>query len=80
MNRQMLTDRFVSSREAAPAGKRLDYHDATAPGLSLHVTDKGSRSFVLITRYPPNPKKPDPPRAIAFGRPSQGARMARSDR
>jgi integrase len=58
MNRQVLTDRFVGSRKAAPAGKRLDYHDATVPGLSLHVTDKGSRSFVLIARYPSNPKNP----------------------
>jgi integrase len=56
MTRQVLTDRFVSSRKPAPAGKRIDYHDATVPGLALHVTDKGSKSYVLIARY--NSKNP----------------------
>jgi len=56
--RQNLTDRFIKSREAAPAGGRKDYADAIVPGLSLRVTDRGHKSFVLVARYPLNPRNP----------------------
>jgi hypothetical protein len=58
VSRQNLTDRFINSRKPAPAGKRFDYPDAIAPGLSLRVTDRGHKSFVLVTRYPSNPLHP----------------------
>jgi integrase len=58
MARKNLTDRFIKTREAAPAGQRRDYHDAIVPGLALRVTDRGHKSFVLIARYPMKPKDP----------------------
>lgn len=58
MSRENLTDRFVNSRKPAPKGQRDEYGDAIVPGLALRVTDRGHKSFVLITRYPSNPKNP----------------------
>jgi integrase len=58
VSRENLTDRFVNSRKPAPDGQRHDYSDAIVPGLALRVTDRGHKSFVLITRYPSNPKNP----------------------
>jgi integrase len=58
MPRQNLTDRFIRSRKPALLGKRDDFLDAVVPGLALRVTDRGHKSFVLIARYPSNPKHP----------------------
>jgi integrase len=58
MARQTLTDRFIHSRKPAPAGRRDEYLDSIVPGLALRVTDRGHKSFVLVTRYPSNPKNP----------------------
>ena len=58
MARNKLTDRFIASRKNAPEGKRDDYQDAIVPGLALRVTDRGHKSFVLVARYPSNPKNP----------------------
>jgi integrase len=58
VSRQILTDRFIKSRKKAPTGKRNDYPDALVPGLALRVTDRGHKSFVLVTRYPSNPEHP----------------------
>jgi integrase len=58
MARQNLTDRFINSRKNASPGKRDDYPDAIVPGLALRVTDRGHKSFVLLTRYPSNPVHP----------------------
>jgi integrase len=58
VSRQNLTERFVNSRRHAPPGKRDDYPDAIVPGLALRVTDRGHKSFVLVTRYPSNPIHP----------------------
>src|SRR5215831_7960543 len=60
MARNKLTDRFIASRKNAPEGKRDDYQDAIVPGLALRVTDRGHKSFVLVARYPLNPKNPTP--------------------
>jgi integrase len=56
--KQILTDRFIKSRKAAPGGRRLDYPDAIVPGLALRVTDRGHKSFVLIGRFPLRPEHP----------------------
>jgi Arm DNA-binding domain len=53
-----LSDRYVKSRPAAPAGERVDYADAIVPGMVLRVTEKGHKSFVLWARYPLQPKNP----------------------
>jgi integrase len=58
MARIVLTDRFIKSRRPAPAGERHDHWDALVPGLALRVSDKGAKSFVLIARFPANPKNP----------------------
>src|SRR6266480_1508098 len=58
VTRQNLTERFINSRKNAPAGKRNDYHDVIVPGLALRVTERGHKSFVLVTRYPSNPAHP----------------------
>ena len=58
MPRQNLTDRFVNSRKPAAAGRRDEYGDGIVPGLALRVTDRGHKSFVLVARYPSNPKNP----------------------
>jgi integrase len=47
-----LTDRAIAGVKAAPPGKRRLLWDAIVPGLALRVTDRGNRSFVLVTRYP----------------------------
>lgn len=58
MAKQNLTDRFIQSRKPAPQGRRDDYLDAVVPGLALRVTDRGHKSFVLVARYPLNPRNP----------------------
>jgi integrase len=58
LTRTNLTDRFIRSRQPAPAGRRHEYQDAIVPGLALRVTDTGHKSFVLVARYPTNPKNP----------------------
>src|SRR6266478_4032600 len=56
MPRENLTDRYIKTRKPAPIGKQVDYPDAVVPGLALRVTSRGSKSFVLIARYPLFPK------------------------
>lgn len=51
MARVNLTDRAVSAAKAEP-GTRLELHDALTPGLTLRVTDKGAKSWVLRYRNP----------------------------
>jgi integrase len=51
-----LTSRFVESRNAAMAATVDHYHDSIVPGMALRVTDTGSKSFVLLGRFPANPK------------------------
>jgi hypothetical protein len=50
--RKILTDRTIVDLKPAPQGKRYDAFDGIVPGLVVRVTDKGNKSFVLITRYP----------------------------
>jgi integrase len=47
-----LTDRGIRALPPAPLGKRHLAWDALVRGLAVRVTDRGQRSFVLITRYP----------------------------
>jgi integrase len=44
-----LTDLFVE-RVAGPAKGRLEYFDASFPGLALRVTDKGAKSWCVFYR------------------------------
>lgn len=47
-----LTDRAIHSLKPSPAGKRRIVWDAIVPGLGVRITDRGVKSFVLVTRYP----------------------------
>jgi integrase len=47
-----LTDRTINALQPAPAGKRRIVWDALVPGLAVRVTEKGVKTFVLVTRYP----------------------------
>lgn len=58
MARVNLTDKFIESDKRIPAAGRMDYLDALVPGLALRVSSTGNRSFVLVARYPSNPKNP----------------------
>jgi hypothetical protein len=58
VSRQNLTDRFIKSQKKASAGTRIDYQDTAVSGLALRVTDRGHKSFVLVARYPSQPKNP----------------------
>jgi integrase len=52
-----LTDRAIRALQPASKGKRRIVWDALVPGLGVRVTEKGVKTFVLVTRYPgsPNP-------------------------
>jgi integrase len=52
MAAQVLTDRRLKALEPAPAGKRVLVRDGIVPGLSVRVTDRGTKTFVLVRRYP----------------------------
>ena len=59
MPRKMLTDRAVKALKPAPQGRRYEIMDAAVPGFGVRVTDRGLRSYFLLTRYPgsPNPTR-----------------------
>jgi integrase len=50
MARQNLTDSKI--RALRPGGKRFDVQDALLPGLIVHVTPRGNKSFMLKRRFP----------------------------
>jgi len=56
-SKKPLTDRAIRGLGPPPPGKRRIVWDAIVPGLGVRVTDRGAKSFVLVTRYPgsPNP-------------------------
>jgi integrase len=58
MARTALTDKFIKSESRVPAAGRVDYFDSIVPGMALRVTKKGHRTFVLVARFPANPKNP----------------------
>jgi integrase len=47
-----LTDRAIRHLQPAARGKRRIAWDAIVPGLGVRVTEKGVKTFVLVTRYP----------------------------
>jgi integrase len=51
-----LTDRGIAALKPAKGAYQLVW-DAVVPGLAVRVTDKGTKAFVLVARYPgsPNP-------------------------
>ena len=49
---QRLTDRKLQALKPAAPGKRYDVMDTDVRGFGVRVTDKGQRTFMLLTRYP----------------------------
>jgi integrase len=47
-----LTDRAIRALQPTPEGKRRIVWDAIVPGLGIRITDRGVKTFVLVTRYP----------------------------
>ena len=47
-----LTDRAIRALQPSPEGKRRIVWDAIVPGLGIRITDRGVKTFVLVTRYP----------------------------
>jgi len=58
MSKRTLNDRALKALQPAPAGKLYDVMDAVVPGFGVRVSDSGRRTFVLVTRFPRNPKHP----------------------
>jgi integrase len=50
--RENLTDKRLHALKAAPKGERYDISDGITPGLAVRVTDKGTKTFVLVARFP----------------------------
>jgi integrase len=51
---RLLSDTFVRGLKAAAPGQRIHYWDTKVPGFGLRITDRGAKSFILYTRYPPS--------------------------
>ena len=47
-----LNDRTLKALKSAKAGERYEVRDAMTPGLVVRVTDKGTKTFALVARYP----------------------------
>jgi hypothetical protein len=59
MPRRTLTDRYLKSLKPARDGKPYDADtDAIVLGLAPRVMGSGQVTFVLIARYPSNPRHP----------------------
>ncbi len=51
-HRVNLTPTKVAGLKPAPPGQRYQVMDALVPGFGIRVTDSGSRTFILRTRFP----------------------------
>jgi integrase len=52
MAKRTLNDRMLKALKPAAMGKRYDVMDALMPGFGVRVTDKGTKTFVLVARFP----------------------------
>jgi integrase len=50
--KRALNDRIIKATKPAKPGQRQEIADAVMPGMVLRVTDKGTRTFALVARYP----------------------------
>jgi integrase len=58
MPKKTLTDRALKALKPAAAGKLYDVMDSIVPGFGVRLSGSGRRTFVLVTRFPRNPKHP----------------------
>jgi integrase len=49
-DKKALTSAAIKRLPPAPAGKRAEHFDAVLPSFALRVTDKGEKSYILLTR------------------------------
>jgi integrase len=52
MPRTTLTDRGLRAYKDALPGKTYDRMDSQVPGLGVRVSERGRRTFILLTRFP----------------------------
>jgi len=52
MAKRTLNDRIIKALKPAKPGKRVEIFDSIVPSFSVRVTDKGAKTFMLVTRYP----------------------------
>jgi integrase len=52
MTKKALTEKAVAALKPAPVGKRYSVQDSLVPGLEVRITDRGTKTFMLGTRYP----------------------------
>jgi integrase len=52
MPKTTLTDRGLKAYKDAAPGKTYDRMDSQVPGLGVRVSEKGRKTFILVTRYP----------------------------
>lgn len=50
MPKVVLTDRSLKALKPAPSGKNVIVWDAAVPGFGVRVSDKGTRTFVVVKR------------------------------
>ncbi len=50
--RKRLNDRTLTALKPAKEGERYEIRDTDVPGLRVRVTDKGTKTFVFLARYP----------------------------
>jgi integrase len=52
MPKRTLNDKILKNLKPAKPGERYAMMDAIVPGFGVRVTDKGHRTFVLVSRFP----------------------------
>jgi integrase len=52
MPKRALNDRTLRALKPAKVNRRYEIMDAVVPGLAIRITDKGTKSFVLVARFP----------------------------
>jgi hypothetical protein len=52
MAKRTLNDRSLKALKPAKPGERYDAMDAALPGFGIRVTDRGTKTFMLVKRYP----------------------------
>ena len=52
MAKRTLNDRVLKALKPAKRGERYDVMDAALPGFGIRITDKGTKTFTLVKRYP----------------------------
>jgi integrase len=52
MGKRNLNDRALKALKPAKASQRYEIMDSVVPGLAIRITDKGTKTFVLVARFP----------------------------